>query len=117
MDSSRPDHLRLADFLTHIGYRRTSRKYHMVGRLDSRDWLKVMADSQFGNYDWAYNAGPSHYIAVHSKDRLQVVDWEVFIQIPRSDDVDTRTSGYWELTYNNKVKLKSLRKKGIIRRA
>lgn len=101
----------IAMFLTHMGYRRISRKYRHISRLDRHDWLDVLAASHFGDTNWAYSVGPSHYRVRFSKDVLTVTDNEIFLSIPGNNH-DTTT--YRELTLKNKKKLQAMVDSGII---
>ena len=69
------------------GYRCISRQYRIVARIDRPDWIHYMAQ-QHCSWDinqglqWVLSLGlesaGDFYRSVHSKDKLEGIDWEIY---------------------------------------
>lgn len=76
-----------ADVLTSLGYRRISRKYGIVSRIDRPDWREVLA--AYHPYGMAWVNGMSigeaadHYRRRRSNDKLEIGD--VALLVPKSN--------------------------------
>lgn len=82
-----------ADEYTARGYRRVSRKYGMLARIDRPDWREHMAGQHVRGMEWVDNLGSGaadHYRRVYSRDRIEI-DPTLALQVP--------TSGWDEVGY------------------
>lgn len=87
------------------GYRRTSRKFLGLCRIDRPDWREYMAfqrapwDPAGEGMNWVNGiGGADHYRRCYSEDRIQLADSEVFMMFPPSRDGE-KDDDYVEATH------------------
>ena len=102
-----------AAFLSHVGYCRISNSYNIVSRVDTEDWLPVLADNLLGNYDRAYMVGPDHYRRMYSRDQLIINDSSLYFMLPPSNE---RMIAHRDLTKKNQLKIQNMIRRKIVSR-
>lgn len=87
------------------GYRRTSRKFLGLCRIDRPDWREYMAfqhapwDPAGEGMNWVNGiGGADHYRRCYSEDRIQLADSEIFMMFPPSRDGE-KDDDYVEATH------------------